>query len=86
MGFKLENLIGRMKKYTTTELRKHLNLKAPFWMQESYDRIVRDEEHLAHAIEYIGHNPAKAGRRKETSWRCWIAADWREAGWNIQSP
>lgn len=80
-GFAVEDRVGAMKKYSTIELRKHENLPEPFWMQESHDRIIRDENHLAKAIEYIGLNPAKAGLGAQASWRCWIAEDWREASW-----
>ncbi len=53
------------------------------WEQESYDRIVRDPEHLGRALKYIGENPEKAGLVNQRSWRCWVAEDWIEAGWHF---
>ena len=39
------------------------------WMREYWDRFIRDEKHLAAAIEYIHENPVKAGL-------CRHAVDW----------
>ena len=30
------------------------------WQRESFDRIVRDEEHLWRCLQYIGDNPRRA--------------------------
>jgi putative transposase len=57
----------------------------PLWEAESYDRIVRDEEHLARAVAYLGQNPEKAGLAAERTWRCGIAVDWSEAGWSFDA-
>jgi len=55
------------------------------WQEESYDRIIRDEEHLARVIAYTGANPEKAGLGHERDWRCWIATDWAAAGWGFEA-
>jgi hypothetical protein len=47
--------------------------------QESYDRIVRDEEHLYRVVQYIGRNPSMAGIPRER-WLRWIDPSWRAAG------
>jgi putative transposase len=52
---------------------------------ESYDRIIRDEEHLARVITYTGRNPARAGLGNERGWRCWVAEDWARAGWHFDA-
>ena len=52
------------------------------WQQESFDRIVRDEEHLWRVIQYIGRNPAKAGLPR-TQWNRWIDPNWEALGWRF---
>ena len=32
-----------------------------FWMREYWDRFIRDERHFQRVIDYIHHNPVKAG-------------------------
>ena len=51
--------------------------------QESYDRIIRDEEHLWRVIQYIGRNPRQAGLPLESTPR-WIDPDWQALGWNFR--
>lgn len=46
-----------------------LGRSGPFWQSESYDRVVRDEEIFEKAVQYIEHNPVKAGL-------CARAEDW----------
>lgn len=40
-----------------------------FWIHESFDRFIRDEEHFIDEIIYIEQNPVKAGL-------CQSAEDW----------
>jgi putative transposase len=51
--------------------------------RESFDRIVRDEEHLWRVVQYIGANPRRAGLLVgETS--LWIRPEWVELGWRFE--
>jgi len=52
------------------------------WQDESYDRIVRDEEHLWNSIQYIGRNPEIAGLPRE-SCQLWINPEWKQLGWTF---
>jgi REP element-mobilizing transposase RayT len=38
-----------------------LSLHGEFWQPEYYDHLIRDAIDLAHAIQYVEQNPAKAG-------------------------
>lgn len=84
-GEELEKLVGSIKGSVARAIGR-TNSNEPLWIQESYDRIIRDEEHLAHTISYIGRNPMMAGLAHEQSRRCWIAEDWRAAGWDFDPP
>ena len=51
-----------------------------FWMREYWDRYIRDENHLHQTIDYIHHNPVKAGLcAAPEQWRHSSAAIWQNA-------
>lgn len=83
-GHELEDVLGAMKGVTS----RHINLatgnSGQIWQQESYDRIIRDGEHLDRVIQYIGRNPANSKLPRE-HWRRWIDPAWQAAGWNFES-
>ena len=47
---------------------KELVRSGVFWMDESYDHIVRSEKEYAYFLRYIGENPVKAGLSEGTYW------------------
>jgi hypothetical protein len=53
------------------------------WQEESYDRIIHDEEHLFRVIQYIGNNPRKAGFSEE-NWVRWVHPEWGQLGWGFR--
>ena len=78
----LSRITHSWKRHTSQEINKLFRLKGPLWQEESYDRIVRDEEHLWTTIQYIGRNPLVAGLPLDT---CppWIRPSWEELGWRF---
>jgi hypothetical protein len=52
------------------------------WQDESYDRIIRNEEHLWRAIQYIGSNPKNAGLPSDCC-PLWIRPEWKALGWDF---
>jgi REP element-mobilizing transposase RayT len=79
---KLENLVGAIKSVVAVSISSETSSHGRLWFEESYDRIVRDVDHLYRVVQYIGHNPAKAGVPRQ-GWRRWINPDWQSAGWNF---
>jgi len=55
------------------------------WQKESFDRIIRDPEHLYRVIQYIGRNPAKAGLAAN-QYLLWIRPSWIQQGWKFELP
>jgi hypothetical protein len=53
------------------------------WQEESFDRIIRDEEHLFRAIEYVGSNPMRAGLSHDMC-SLWIRPEWKDLGWGFK--
>ena len=63
----LAEIVRAWKSYTGRWAMAHnaeLELGVPgktFWQREYWDRFIRDENHLHQTIDYIHHNPVKAG-------------------------
>ena len=55
---------------------------SPFWQDESYDRLVRDEREFERIRNYIEGNPVRAGLVREASEYRWSSA----AGATVGSP
>jgi REP element-mobilizing transposase RayT len=80
----LEKILQSWKRYSAQKINCVLGVNGPFWQEESYDRIIRDEDHLARAIQYVGDNPTKAGLA-EGQFHQWIRPEWEQAGWTFPS-
>lgn len=78
--YELEDLLQGVKSMTAKTIRRASGTSGSLWQQESYDRIVRDEEHLWRVVQYIGRNPRNAGLSSNHALR-WIHPDWEAAGW-----
>ncbi|MBC8869529.1 MAG: transposase [Planctomycetes bacterium] len=81
-GLELEKILDSAKGFVSRKVNAHLGRKGKLWEQESFDRIVRDEEHLFRVIQYIGRNPAKAHLPRD-QWVRWIHPDWEKSGWRF---
>jgi REP element-mobilizing transposase RayT len=84
-GDTLEAILGSWKKYSSRRINHALQQTGELWQDESYDRLIRDEEHLWRALQYIGANPDKAGLPRE-SCPLWIRPQWVELGWRFDRP
>ncbi len=74
--YTLSDILKEWKSYTSHVAKKELDIFGNFWMQEYYDRYVRDMDHYKNAISYIDNNPVKAKLAKRPSdWR-WSSAYW----------
>jgi REP element-mobilizing transposase RayT len=56
----LSEIMKSFKSYTSHEANKILRQHGQFWMEDYFDRYVRDEKHFVSAIAYIENNPVKA--------------------------
>ena len=67
---------GGSSKYCNDWFRqRNLEPALPFWVEESYDRYIRNTKHFENTVNYITSNPVKIGLCKE--WRdypfCYVA-------------
>jgi putative DNA methylase len=68
-GITLSALLHTWKSFSAKEANRVLGRSGTFWMQEYYDRYIRDERHFVSVVEYIHNNPVAAGL-------CASPADW----------
>ncbi len=69
-GFTHREITAAWKRYTGHEILKRTGGEAPFWLEESFDDIVRSPAQLDHYRRYIRENPAKAFL-KPGQWTHW---------------
>jgi REP element-mobilizing transposase RayT len=60
----LSKLLQGMKSASSRACNQIRNTAGTFWMDESYDRIVRDQKEYTHFLRYIDNNPKKAKLRE----------------------
>jgi putative transposase len=80
----LERIEQTWKAHSSREIHAALGQTGRLWQFESYDRIVRDEEHLWRCLQYIGDNARRAGLDLSRVLR-WINPRWLAAGWRFQN-
>ena len=83
--FDLSKILGAMKGVVARYVNKSIRGSGSLWQQECFDRIIRDEEHLYHVIQYIGRNPRLAGL-PQSQWCRWVHPEWEKAGWGFRDP
>ena len=59
--FALSKILQSIKGFTAREINKLRNTKGHLWLDESYDRIIRDYDEYLEKWQYIRNNPVKAG-------------------------
>ena len=52
----------------------------PFWQEESYDHLVRNETEFDRIRDYIERNPVRAGLVREARQYRWSSAGWAAGG------
>jgi REP element-mobilizing transposase RayT len=68
--WRLADILHSWKSYSSNRANEVLRRSGRFWEREYFDRILRDEQDWAEAIEYVLRNPEKAGLK---DWR-WTSA------------
>jgi REP element-mobilizing transposase RayT len=81
----LEMVLQQWKGGSSCKINRLLKQSGTLWQRESFDRIIRDEEHLWRVIQYIGRNPRNAGL-SPSDVRLWIRPAWTALGWRFETP
>jgi REP element-mobilizing transposase RayT len=67
----LGKVMQSLKKHTARQANLQLYRSGPFWQDESFDHIIRNDEEFLRVLSYILENPVKAGLvllREEYPW------------------
>jgi putative transposase len=80
----LEHILHSWKRHSSHVIRRVYDTGKGLWQKETYDRIIRDVEHLWRVIQYIARNPAKAGLSPREC-RLWINPAWEVLGWRFEN-
>jgi REP element-mobilizing transposase RayT len=78
----LEKVLQGRKLRTSREINACIGRSGTLWQDESFDRIIRDEEHLWRCIQYIGRNPHRE-RLRSDQYALWIRPSWVKLGWGF---
>ena len=63
----LRNILHSIKSYTAHEANKILGRVGQFWIEDYFDRFMRNQRHFERTVRYIENNPVKAGLCREPS-------------------
>ncbi len=67
-GHNLSRILQGIKGAFAREINKLTGVTGTFWLDESYDHIVRSEKQYWRFIRYITENPTKDGLRNDAYW------------------
>lgn len=63
--YELSDILHSLKSFTSHEANKILNRHGQFWIEDYFDRYIRDQQHFERTVQYIENNPVKAGLCRE---------------------
>ena len=64
--FELNSVVHSWKRFSSRQINIAMGRTGELWQREYYDRLIRDEDELERAINYVIENPGKAGLK---NWR-----------------
>jgi menaquinone-specific isochorismate synthase/putative DNA methylase len=70
-GWELGKLLQSWKGFTSRQINKRLGRQGTLWQHDSFDRIIRHEEHFVKVVRYIAANPIKANLA-QGSYTLWL--------------
>jgi REP element-mobilizing transposase RayT len=59
-NYELKDILHSLKSYTAHEANKMLHRRGQFWIEDYFDRYIRNQEHFRKTVQYIENNPVKA--------------------------
>ncbi len=79
----LEEILQDRKRASSFAIGKLDGKRGSIWQAESYDRIIRDPQHLWRCLQYIGKNPKKANLSEE-AYTLHLNPKWKSLGWDFE--
>ncbi|MGH9970130.1 MAG: REP-associated tyrosine transposase [Pyrinomonadaceae bacterium] len=59
-NLEISRIMQSLKSFTAHEANKILQRTGKFWIEDYFDRYIRNEEHFRRTVRYIENNPVKA--------------------------
>lgn len=75
----LDDCLAATKQFTARLINSASGRRGQLWQHETYNRIVRDDEHLWRCLQYIGKNGSVAGVDAVR----WVSEKWIDCGWRF---
>lgn len=76
--YSIAEIMHSIKSYSSNKINHLLKRKGSVWLDENFDRIVRDEKELLEKMNYIANNPIKSGIIQEGQDYKWLYIE----GWS----
>jgi putative transposase len=70
--YSLAQIMHSIKSFTTNKVQKETPKKSKIWLDEGYDRIIRDDNDFFTKMNYIINNPQQAGLIEPTGNYKWL--------------
>ena len=58
-GYMMQAILSAWKSFSAHQINKMLHRKGSIWQDESFDRIIRDNDHYDKVLNYIARNPLR---------------------------
>ncbi len=75
-SYKLSQVLQRIKGRSARQVNQVFKRISAFWIDESFDHIIRNEAELQEKIEYIRQNPVNAGLINPQAKACATSYRW----------
>lgn len=62
--WKIEQIVHSWKRFSARRINEILGRQGPLWQRDYFERLIRDERHLANCLRYIRRNPEKANLKE----------------------
>jgi putative DNA methylase len=59
--YELKDILHSLKSFSAHKANKILQREGQFWIEDYFDRYIRNQEHFEKTVKYIENNPVKAG-------------------------
>jgi putative transposase len=72
--YSLAQIMHSIKSYSSNKVNEVMSRKGSVWLDENYDRIIRDDEDYIEKMNYVIYNPVKAGivnTPEKYEWLCY---------------
>jgi REP element-mobilizing transposase RayT len=73
-GVTTRQWLGPLKGFTAHQANDVLGRRGPFWQDESYDHLIRDDQQFRRVQRYIEHDPVRAGLAASPEQFAWSSA------------